>query len=149
MKKLLLSLLFSLFAVAAFSSDSALTVGVNLTDVPASCSFGFTEMNSVPINGVITEADNLSLDFDTTSSVATGNINMYYRIVNSDDMNFWIEGSSLQSNNNKTLEYTMSFSYICDLNHTMSLRIACSKIAQALSDLVSRIEGHSRVDVLL
>lgn len=110
MKKLLLSLLFSLFAVAALSSDSALTVGVNLTDVPASCSFGFTEMNSVPINGVITEADNLSLDFDTTSSVATGNINMYYRIVNSDDMNFWIEGSSLQSNNNKTLEYTMSFS---------------------------------------
>ena len=35
---------------------------------------------------------------------------MYYRIINSDDMNFWIEGSSLKSNNNKTLEYTMSFS---------------------------------------
>ena len=47
------------------------------------------------------------------------------------------------------MQYTMIFSYICDLNHTMSLRIACSKIAQALSDLVSRIEGNSRVDVLL
>ena len=43
----------------------------------------------------------------------------------------------------------MSIKYISDLNHTMSLRIACSKIAQALSDFFSCIEGQSRVDVLL
>ncbi len=107
MKRLLTALIIVAVSISILSADGSVSIGLSLRNTPASYEFGFTDMTEIPTRGEIAEVESVDMAYDAVSGGISGSVNMYYRLINAANTDFYISCTPL-SNEINTIEYAVN-----------------------------------------
>ena len=107
MKRLLTVLIIVAVSISILSADGSVSIGLSLRNTPASYEFGFTDMAEIPTRGEIDEVESVDMSYDAVSGGISGSVNMYYRLINAANTDFYISCTPL-SNEINTIEYAVN-----------------------------------------
>ena len=107
MKRLLTAWIIVAVSISILSADGSVSVGLSLRNTPASYEFGFTDMTEIPTRGEIAEVESVDMAYDAVSGGISGSVNMYYRLINAANTDFYISCTPL-SNEINTIEYAVN-----------------------------------------
>ena len=107
MKRLLIVFIIISVSISMLSADGSVSIGLSLRNTPASYEFGFTDMTEIPTRGEISEVESVDMTYDAVTGGISGSVNMYYRLVNAANTDFYISCTPL-SNDVNSIGYAIN-----------------------------------------